>query len=124
MRRSNNGVTRWSALQLYSPNRVEHEFSEVAPTLVTLHTGHVDQRKAGPVGVPPWSLAVWEQGGSRFGALRTAVSTADGPSSRYPRSEPLAALFIPAKSPSFSGHPPLVGTKMGLNSPVPHNSAR
>lgn len=71
-----------------------------------------------------WSLAVWEQGGSRFGALRTAVSTVDGPSSRYPRSEPLAALFIPAKSPSFSGHPPLVGTKMGLNSPVPHISAR
>jgi hypothetical protein len=26
------------------------EFSEVAPALVTLHTGHVDQLKAGPTG--------------------------------------------------------------------------
>ena len=29
------------------------EFSEVAPALVTLHTGHADQLKAGPLRVPP-----------------------------------------------------------------------
>jgi hypothetical protein len=28
----------------------EGEFSEVAPALVTFHTGHVDQLKAGPKG--------------------------------------------------------------------------
>jgi hypothetical protein len=34
----------------YSPECVEEEFSEVAPALVTLHTGQADQLKAGPTG--------------------------------------------------------------------------
>jgi hypothetical protein len=37
----------------YSPECVEGEFSEVASALLTLHTGHVDQLKAGPQRVPP-----------------------------------------------------------------------
>jgi hypothetical protein len=32
---------------------LEWVFSEVAPALLTLHTGHVDQLKAGPPLVPP-----------------------------------------------------------------------
>src|SRR5215208_8148596 len=35
---------------LYSPECVEGVLSEVASALLTLHTGHVDQRKAGPKG--------------------------------------------------------------------------
>jgi hypothetical protein len=34
----------------YSSNLVEGKFSEVAPALLTVHTGHVDQLKAGPKG--------------------------------------------------------------------------
>jgi hypothetical protein len=47
------------------------EFSEVAPALLTLHTGHVDQRKAGPVGVP-LSLRRWAK------AMYVAVRRYDG----------------------------------------------
>ena len=39
-----------SAWKGNSANFAFHDFSEVAPALLTLHTGHVDQLKAGPTG--------------------------------------------------------------------------
>lgn len=63
-----------------------------------------------------------------MGALAVRARAGDrsayAPLGRYPRWEPPTALLIPAKRASFFGHPPLVGAKTALNSPLPHASAR
>ena len=77
-----------------------HEFSEVASALLTLHTGHVDQLKAGPRRVPASLVRRWAR------AMYVAVRRYEGVTNPEEAARITREVFVPIirEMPGFVGY--------------------